>query len=49
VERGKHAGAAGAEDEDVGSEVVDGEHEGRGLRTEVRGQDTPSSIGRGSG
>ena len=27
MQRGEHAGAAGAEDEDVGSKVVDGEHE----------------------
>jgi hypothetical protein len=29
MKRGEHAGAAGAEDEDVGGEVVEGEHEGR--------------------
>jgi hypothetical protein len=30
MQRGEHAGAAGAEDEDVGSEVVDREHRVRG-------------------
>ncbi len=28
VQRGEHAGAAGAEDEDVAGEFVDGEHQG---------------------
>ena len=30
VQRGEHAGAAGAEDEDVAGEFVDGEHEVKG-------------------